>query len=589
MDTMSLDDAADPLCGREVAGGRYLVERVLGKGGMGTVYAALQRPINRRVALKLIHRELTGNREIVERFLQEMRLTAAIEHPHTVRLYDFGDIEGQPFLTTEFLEGRTLRAELTKVGALGQARVATIGIQIAKALRAAHEHAVVHRDLKPDNIMLLDSYGERDYVKVLDFGIARSLGQTTDLRTRTGTLLGTPAYMSPEQCDGRPVDARSDLYSLGIVLYEMATGVTPFPPSHTLPQLLMDHVSVPPPDVRTCAVGLAEPVASLIMSLLGKQPDQRPTSAEAVVTALAPFATVTQPQMGVAQTVAAIPQPTPTAPTVARPAAVASVHPVVRPIRGAKVASFAVLAGVVALAAGWWIFSRGTSVSAEAIAAALSTPGEPPFPKACVSERDRPQVLAAATGKAGWGAIPADRNERLWAEARVPGVADTDAVARLEKLVSACPDFAGARTLLGKALARLNRDAEAIDHLKKANQLAPHYLTARFALAVALSKQGDSQQALPLVSAVLTEQPGHAGALLLRGQLRLSSGDARGAVEDLKAHVAAQPTAGAAWAMLGEALTRLSDQEGARAAFCRAVDLGVERVRERCPAAPQGR
>jgi serine/threonine-protein kinase len=580
MDTMSLDDAADPLCGREVAGGRYFVERVLGKGGMGTVYSALQRPINRRVALKLIHRELTGNREIVERFLQEMRLTAAIEHPHTVRLYDFGDLEGQPFLTTELLEGRTLRAELSKVGALGQARLATIGVQIAKALRAAHERAVVHRDLKPDNVMLLDSYGERDYVKVLDFGIARSLDHTTDLRTRTGMLLGTPAYMSPEQCDGRSVDVRSDLYSLGIVLYEMATGVTPFPRSHTLPQLLMDHVSVPPPDVRASAAGLAEPVASLIMALLAKQPEQRPASAEAVVTGLTPFATVTQPQLAVAQTVAA---------AVAQPVAAVQANPIVRPIRGAKVASFALLAGLTVLAVGaWWFFGRRPRVAVETVATALSSPGET-FPVACVSDGERAMVLAAATGKTGWGEIPAERSERLWAEARVPGLSDADAVAKLQKLVSACPDFAGARALLGKTLARMDRDAEAVEHLKKAVQLAPDHSVARFALAVALSKQGEQQQALPLVSAVLEKQPDHAGARLLRGQLRLSAGDAKGAIEDLKSHLAAQPTAGAAWAMLGEALSRSNDQEGSRAAFCRAVELGVERVRDRCPATSTGR
>jgi len=356
------------------------------------------------------------------------------------------------------------------------------------------------------------------------------------------------------------------------VLYEMATGVTPFPPSHTLPQLLMDHVSVPPPDVRTCATGLAEPVASLIMSLLAKQPEQRPGSAEVVATALTPFATVTHPQMAVAQTVAAPSPPSP---------AIAQANPLVRPIRGAKLASFAVLVGLLLAASGWWFFAHRQTVAAETVAAALSTPGES-FPASCVSDRDRAEILAAATGKAGWGEIPAERNERLWAEARVPGASDADAVGKLQKLVSACPDFAAARALLGKALTRLDRDAEAIEQLKKAVQLAPEHSSARFALAVALSKQGDQQQALPLVSAVLAQQPNHTGARLLRGQLLLSAGDAKGAVEDLKAHVAAQPTTGAAWAMLGEALTRMNDQEGARAAFCRAVELGIERVRERC-------
>jgi serine/threonine-protein kinase len=595
MDTLSLD-SPDPLCGREVAGGRYFVESVLGKGGMGTVYSALQRPINRRVALKLIHRELTGNREIVERFLQEMRLTAAIEHPHTVRLYDFGDIEGQPFLTTEFLQGRTLRAELTKVGAFGQARLATIGIQIAKALRAAHEHAVVHRDLKPDNVMLLDSYGEHDYVKVLDFGIARSLGgRTTDLQTRAGMLLGTPAYMSPEQCDGRPVDARSDLYSLGIVLYEMATGVTPFPAGHTLPQLLMDHVSVVPPDVRALVPGLAEPFGGLIMSLLAKPAEQRPASAEAVVAALTPFAGAsTQTPVAAGKTATAALLPTAIAETNPRTAAQASAFlptmaaPARPPApRRGKVWTVAGIAGLVTTAAvGWLVVGSPPTMSAEEIAAAMSLPGEPPFPVECVGSRDRARVLAAALGKADWQPVSEDSNERLLAEARKPGLQDMMAVAKLQKVVAACPSSAVARTLLGKALARLDRDAEAIAQLKSAAALAPEYANARFDLAVTLAKIGDEQQALPLIGSVLDEQPGHSGARLLRGQLRLASGDLPGAVEDLKTYVAAQPKAGAAWAMLGEALTRAEDRTGARAAFCRAAELGVDRVRDRCPANP---
>src|SRR3954465_10097332 len=133
-----MSQSDDPLVGREIANGRYFVVNVLGRGGMGTVYTALQRPVDRKGALKIIHRELAGNPEIVARFLEEMRLTAAIEHPHTVRVYDFGDIDGQPFLTTEFLEGRSLREEIQRTGAFPEGRVAAIVVQIARALRAAH-------------------------------------------------------------------------------------------------------------------------------------------------------------------------------------------------------------------------------------------------------------------------------------------------------------------------------------------------------------------------------------------------------------------------------------------------------------------
>ncbi|HXU82974.1 MAG TPA: protein kinase [Polyangia bacterium] len=297
--------ADDPLVGREIANGRYLVVDVLGRGGMGTVYTALQRPVDRKVALKIIHRELAGNPEIVARFLEEMRLTATIEHPHTVRVYDFGEIDGQPFLTTELLAGRSLRDELLRAGPLPQERVASICAQIAKALRAAQAHGVVHRDLKPENIMLLDLDGESDYVKVLDFGIARSLHRTTGMRTGTGALLGTPAYMSPEQCEGKRVDGRSDLYALGLIAYELASGTLPFPPSESLPQMLLSHVATPPPDLAARAPQLSAPMTALIMRLLAKAPDQRPPSAEAVIAALEPFLPAKRPSAAATTAMAA--------------------------------------------------------------------------------------------------------------------------------------------------------------------------------------------------------------------------------------------------------------------------------------------
>ena len=261
--------AADPLVGRTIAGGRYTITSVLGRGGMGVVYAAVQHPVNRKVALKLIHRELAGERHIIDRFMQEMNLTAAIEHPHTVRLYDVGDLDGQPFITTEFLEGKTLRDELARVGRMPPARAVAIALQIARALRGAQAHGVVHRDLKPENIMLLDRYGERDYVKVLDFGIARSLHRTgADFRTGTGAILGTPQYMSPEQCEGKPVDARSDLYALGLITYELCAGAPPFPATPSIPQMLLAHVAQPPPDLATRAPDVPPALGRLIMSML---------------------------------------------------------------------------------------------------------------------------------------------------------------------------------------------------------------------------------------------------------------------------------------------------------------------------------
>ena len=285
---MTEDASPDPLLGRTVADGRYQVQALLGVGGMGTVYRALQHPLERQVALKLIHRELAKNETIVARFEREMRMTASIEHPHTVRVYDFGRIDGQPFLAMEYLAGRSLRAVLDTGGALPIERLAAIGLQIAKALRAAHQAGIVHRDLKPDNVLLVDGYGERDFVKVLDFGIARPLEQEPGFQTVAGAIVGTPAYMSPEQVTGAAIDARSDLYALGVMLFEMATGAPPFAGSTTA--LLVAQAQQAPPSLDGFDA-IPAGVRMLIAQLLQKDPAARPASAEAVLDALAPFST----------------------------------------------------------------------------------------------------------------------------------------------------------------------------------------------------------------------------------------------------------------------------------------------------------
>src|SRR6185295_10120963 len=258
---------ADPLVGRVVGGGRYQILSVLGQGGMGTVYRALQKPLDRMVVLKLVHPELTRDAGALGRFQREMKVTVAIEHPNTVRVYDFGEIEGVPggppggqqFLAMEFLSGRSVRAVLEAEGAFTPGRLASVGIGIAHALGAAHAAGIVHRDLKPENVMLVDAYGQPDFVKVLDFGIARPPEGETGFKTATGVLLGTPAYMSPEQCAGAAVDGRSDLYALGVMLYEMATGRPPFV-GNSFTALLIAHTSAPPPPLAGRAPELPAPI-----------------------------------------------------------------------------------------------------------------------------------------------------------------------------------------------------------------------------------------------------------------------------------------------------------------------------------------
>jgi tetratricopeptide (TPR) repeat protein len=538
----------DPLVGKHIAHGRYHVVNVLGRGGMGTVYTALQRPVDRKVALKIIHRELAGNPEIVARFLEEMRLTAAIEHPHTVRVYDFGDIDGQPFLTTEFLQGRSLRDEILRTGQFSQDRVASIAVQIAKALRAAKAHGVVHRDLKPENIMLLDVDGEADYVKVLDFGIARSLHRTTDLRTGTGALLGTPAYMSPEQCEGKPVDGRSDLYTLGLIAYELATGSLPFPPSDSVPQLLIAHVALPAPDVRPRAPQLGEPLAAIIMRLLAKSPDERFRDAEALIAALEPMVPTRRLS---ARATAATEVSTPAAPLSAQPLAppartqpVPAARPPAAPPPPPKRSPLVpVAAGLaVALAVGWlgFTFSR------------------------------RPKDPAATATDHALGCASA---RPLWSGADDAALSEPQRRERLEKAVALCPTSPEARALLGRTLGRLGEDEAAEAQLRKAIELAPAHVPARFNLAVVLLKRSRGADALPLLDGVLADEPRHPRARLLRGQVRLDVADARGAAADLEEQTRLDPGSVPAWRLLARARQALSDPEGAAQAEARARAL----------------
>lgn len=265
-----------------VVAGRYEVLRVVGQGGMGTVYEARQVAMSRRVALKLIHAHVVSSQAGVERFEREMQATARIRHPNTIQVYDYGQTEdGRLYLAMEFLEGKALAEVIRDEGPLAFERVVHIGTQIARALHAAQSEGIVHRDLKPDNIMLIDRYGERDQLQVLDFGIAHFLDSSHTQLTTDGAIIGTPAYMAPEQAKGVGVDARTDLYALGVVLYEMVTGSAPFRGPTTVSVLVM-HVQVPPRPPSEL-VEVPEALETLILELLAKSPADRPPNAAAVI------------------------------------------------------------------------------------------------------------------------------------------------------------------------------------------------------------------------------------------------------------------------------------------------------------------
>ena len=236
--------------------GNYRSISLLGEGGMGAVYLAEHPEIGRRVAVKVLHTDLTRDPQLLTRFLNEARAANAIHHPNIIEILDSGTTDGgMPYLVMELLEGETLAARVRRLGKLSLAEALDIAYQTASAVGAAHRKNIVHRDLKPDNLFIIADHSNpgRERVKVLDFGIAKLQAKTAPgmmVQTRTGTVMGTPAYMSPEQCLGnRELDARSDIYSLGIILYEMLCGRTPYV-STGFGELLDMHLHAPFPPPR---------------------------------------------------------------------------------------------------------------------------------------------------------------------------------------------------------------------------------------------------------------------------------------------------------------------------------------------------
>lgn len=260
--------------------GGYRVVRLLGEGGMGRVLEAEDAQLRRRIAVKVMRPELATNDQSRQRFLREARAVAALQHDHVVSIYQVGEEGGVPFLAMPLLVGESLQCRLAREGTLPSDEVARIGREAAEGLAAAHAAGLVHRDVKPGNLWLEAPTGR---VKVLDFGLARAADGSADLTG--GRVVGTPAYMSPEQIEGQPVDARSDLFSLGCVLYQAATGKKPFQGKSTL-ALLRAVAERQPPAPREVHPAVPEALSALILHLLAKRPEGRPPSARAVVEAL---------------------------------------------------------------------------------------------------------------------------------------------------------------------------------------------------------------------------------------------------------------------------------------------------------------
>jgi tRNA A-37 threonylcarbamoyl transferase component Bud32 len=276
----------------ERIGDRYKIEELIGIGGMGAVYRGKHEAMGKTLAVKVLHEDAVANKKAVLRFDQEARAASALTHPHLVSVYDYGVTDdGAPYLVMDYLEGKSLSAIIKEEGRLNATRALTIFIQIAEGIEHAHKKGVIHRDLKPSNVIITKTDREQDFVKIVDFGIAKlmpaALGAEANSLTQTGEIFGSPLYMSPEQCTGQQLDQRSDIYSLGCLMYETVTGRPPLQGANPV-QTIMMHVQDDAPSIASTGNNITLPpgLETVIMRCLNKAPIDRYPSAEALMSDL---------------------------------------------------------------------------------------------------------------------------------------------------------------------------------------------------------------------------------------------------------------------------------------------------------------
>jgi serine/threonine protein kinase len=355
-----------------LAEGRYRLEREIGHGGMATVHLARDVELDRPVALKILAGHLSGDDDFHERFIREARMAAGLAHPNVVQVFDAGEEDGRPFIVMEYVSGVTLADELERTGKLEPAAAVELGLQACAGLEHAHEAGLVHRDVKPGNLLLRDD----GVLKITDFGIARAV-EGTQL-TQVGSVLGTAAYLSPEQAAGERVTAATDIYGLGVVLYELLTGRTPFL-IQSLSDLVAQHRAGTITPVSELEPAVPEPLEAAVMKCLARNPDYRPESAAALAHELAaaspePPTTPLPSAGGVRATeVETVPLERPTTRTGSGRAGE----------RGRRAAAVAILVALAlaAVVAGYWAAGRGDDPAPAPEPAQAGQPPVEPVPR----------------------------------------------------------------------------------------------------------------------------------------------------------------------------------------------------------------
>ena len=300
----------------KVLDGKYRLDSFLSQGGMGAVYKATHVMLGKTVAVKLINPELVTSADVVRRFQREARAATALNHPNIVAVFDLGQTaEGTLYIAMEFVNGPSLKAVISGGGPMAPARTVTLMRQIGSALAVAHRNKIIHRDLKPQNIMLARTEDGQEIAKLVDFGIAKTFDEATQL-TMAGDAIGTPHYMAPEQAAGQPVDARSDLYSVGIILYEMLSGEVPFNDT-SAPAILIKHLQeIPvPPSVKNPSVAIPAELEAIALKCLEKNPAARFQTADELCAALEHAAAAIPGAAAGMQSQATLPIAAATAPT----------------------------------------------------------------------------------------------------------------------------------------------------------------------------------------------------------------------------------------------------------------------------------
>ncbi len=396
-------EAADPWVG-QVVNGKFRVEALVGQGGMGRVYRAKHLTLDRPVVLKMLHKAYSSDPQVVQRFQREARAASRLDHPNSIAVLDFGEAEdGTLFMAMEYLGGRDLSRVVADEFPLEQDRIVSIGAQILSALAEAHTQGIVHRDLKPENVMVEPRRGERDFVKVLDFGIAKitAPGANEPKLTQAGLVCGTPEYMSPEQARGADLDARTDLYSTGVILYQMLTGELPFS-SDTPVGFLTKHLSeVPvPPRQRRPDLGISAALDAVVTRALEKDASKRFQTADEMREALLACATAApQPRASTTR---------PSGPTT-RPSGSVARQPAPKQKSHAVLWAFVAVAVVAAGAGGYFAVTRGafgligsptatqTAATTPASAQTTANPLTPTLSPGGAGEREKNEATATPT------------------------------------------------------------------------------------------------------------------------------------------------------------------------------------------------